>query len=429
MRIAIFSDLHLGFNSAVRGTESIDMARSAFNLALENDAELILLAGDLFDTSVPSQETLLSAFGLFSEFGAKMRGKNSGISITRISRNGNETETLALPAIIAIHGTHEFRGKDYANVLQLFERAGFLIYLHAQKLLVRRHENGDGETICIQGMGGVPEKKSLDVLNALSPKPERGAKNIFMLHQSIKDFLPFDDEMVATISLSQLPQGFDLIVNGHLHWHSTEKLPQGGVLLMPGSTITTQMKKLESEKEKGIFLYDTERTEKQPLFIPLPVQRKFFYHKLDFKDARAEHVSEKAAALIADDLKQMNGTPITPLIRVKMCGTLAPGINPGDVNLAEIENEFGGRAILSLSRDFSTAGFKKKMSELREMQQSKKSVVAMGLDILEKNLEETDFNNAFDTRRIFELLAEGETERAMEILSGNEHGEEKQDSS
>jgi len=97
MRIAIFSDMHLGFNSAVRGTESLDMARSAFNLALENDAELILLAGDLFDTAVPSQETLLSAFGLFSEFGAKMRGKNSGISITRTPRSGNETERLALP--------------------------------------------------------------------------------------------------------------------------------------------------------------------------------------------------------------------------------------------------------------------------------------------------------------------------------------------
>ena len=49
--------------------------------------------------------------------------------------------------------------------------------------------------------GGEPEKKALDALNSLSPKPEHGAKNIFVMHQSIKDFLPVDDEMVATISL------------------------------------------------------------------------------------------------------------------------------------------------------------------------------------------------------------------------------------
>lgn len=426
MRIAIFSDLHLGFNTSERGEESFNAARSAFKLALENNTELILLAGDLFDTAIPSQETLLGAFVLFSEFAEKMksRGKSGCTEIERTPREGGTAELLTLPPIISIHGTHEFRGKDYANVLQLLERAGFLIYLHTQKIRLQRKGEAD---VVVQGMGGVPEKKALDALQALAPEPEKGATNIFLLHQSIKEFLPFEDDMVATLSLSSLPQGFDLVVNGHLHWHSTEKLPQGGTLLMPGSTITTQMKKLESEKGKGIFIFDTGEgaKAKDAQFIPLPNQRKFFYHKVEFSAASAEDVLAKATALVEHDLTLAASHSIPPLIRLKLCGTLASGVSNSDVQLGAPDETFKGRAILSISREFETAGFKKKIAELREMQHSKKSVAAMGIEILEKNLSETGFNNAFDARRVFTLLADGETEKVAELLSGREKAERK----
>ena len=41
----------------------------------------------------------------------------------------------------------------------------------------------------------------------------------------------------------------------------------------------------------------------------------------------------------------------------------------------------------------------------------------LGLEILERNLEETNFSNAFDARRVFELLKEGETDKALELIS------------
>ncbi|MFH1224572.1 MAG: DNA repair exonuclease [Candidatus Diapherotrites archaeon] len=429
MRIAVFSDLHLGFSTSERGDESFNAARSAFELALANGVELVLLAGDIFDAAIPSQETLLGAFVIFSEFAEKMKAKDNALELTRTPREGGKAELLALPPIISIHGTHEFRGKDYANVLQLLEHAGFLIYLHTQKIAVKK----GGETVVVQGMGGVPEKKALDALHALAPEPEKGAVNIFLLHQSIKEFLPFEDDMVATLSLSSLPQGFDIVINGHLHWHSTERLQQGGTLLMPGSTITTQMKKLESEKGKGIFIFDTGEgakaeaesgkgaKERTARFLPLPNQRRFFYHKVEFTNSAAEDVLQKANALVEKDLAHVAGASsptLPPLIRLKLCGTLASGVSNSDVQLGALDETFRGRAILSISREFETAGFKKKIAELREMQHSKKSVAAMGIEILEKNLSETGFNNAFDARRIFTLLAEGETEKVAELLSG-----------
>jgi len=411
MKIAIFSDLHLGFGSESRGGESFDNAENAFALALSENPDAILIAGDLFDSAVPKQEVLVRAFGVFAYAAKKLQG--SGLNITREGRKGN-TENLTLPPIIAIHGTHEFRGKDYANVIQLLEKAGFLIYLHAQKIKLTLPDKN--ETLVVQGMGGVPESKALDALNALGPKPVPGVSNIFLLHQSIKEFLPIDDEMVATISIPNLPLGFDFVVNGHLHWHSEEKLNGGGKLLMPGSTIITQMKKLESTKEKGIFIFDTKTETKSMCFIPLPSQRKFFYHKVAFEGADPDSAAEEITALVEEGIAKAGNSSIPPLIRLKLTGTLAKGVSPSDVPLHKIEEKYRNRAILSISREFSTQEFRRKIAELRELQNSKKSVISMGMDLLERNLEEAKFSKAFDARRVFGLLAEGETEKVIGIL-------------
>jgi len=72
---------------------------------------------------------------------------------------------------------------------------------------------------------------------------------------------------------------------------------------------------------------------------------------------------------------------------------------------------------MSVSKEFSTTAFKKKIAELRQIQQSKQSISSIGLSILEKNLKETDFNDAFEVKRIFDLLAEDETDKVSEILS------------
>jgi len=53
---------------------------------------------------------------------------------------------------------------------------------------------------------------------------------------------------------------------------------------------------------------------------------------------------------------------------------------------------------------------------LREAQFGKKSVSAMGFDVLEKNLAETNFKDAFDVKRVFDLLAEGDIDKVVSIL-------------
>jgi len=217
--------------------------------------------------------------------------------------------------------------------------------------------------------------------------------------------------MIASISLSDLPKGFDLIADGHLHWNGIEKL-QGCKFLLTGSTIITQMKKLESENKKSISIFDSKTKEIE--FLPLPVQRKMFYEKIKFENATQQQIIGAIEAKLSEFVFEK--TSLKPLVRLKLCGSLAKGIANSDINLAETEKKFSEKAILSISREFESESFKTKIAQLREMQKTKKSISELGFELLEKNLEETGFGKEINARQLLELLEQGENEKAIALL-------------
>ena len=402
MKIAIISDTHLGYGrKTIRENEAFTNACNAMKKAVEEEADLILMPGDLFDQAVPSPETLLQGFQLF---GVANKAKKSAVEI---EVNGKKREFNGLP-IIAIHGTHEFRGKDYANILSLFNESNSLIHVHAQTANVYKGQ----ECVAIHCLGGVPEKKALDVLMQWNPKPMQKAKNIFVFHQSIKEFLPTQDPMNVTLSLSDLPKGFDFYVDGHLHWNNVVSI-HSGKLLLPGSTIITQLKKLEAVHPKGWIMLETLSGKEQ--FIEIPNQRKFFYEKIECNHSSIVEIEQKVLKKLEECLKQ-NSCELIPLIKIKLNGSLMNGLNSSDLDFNALLSEFNEKAIISIDRDFGLSSLKQKIQELRSMQKDKASIASMGLTILEKKLNETSFGSAFDFKRIFELLSHDEVDKAMDLL-------------
>ncbi|MFA4854959.1 MAG: metallophosphoesterase [archaeon] len=405
MRIAIFSDFHIGFgHGTARSDEAFGQACAAFELALKEKADLILLAGDLFNESVPSQDAWLEMFKLFNI------PKREKLPVSRVvCEKGAWRKEFFFDSVpvISIAGTHEFRSKDFRNALEVLQEAGCLVFLHAAKAFFEK----GGEKIVVQGMSGVPEKKALDALRMWNPKPAEGACNILLLHQSIREFLPFDDDMVASISLADLPLGFDLVVDGHLHWASEQNL-ESRRFLVTGSTVVTQMKKLEAKKPKGIFVFETGG--KGVRFVPLPGQRVFLFEKLEFREAGLEQVRNTVEETVSKMLSSANGKP---LIKLKLKGSLAKGLNNADVDLRSVGARFAEKAFLFIDCDFEESGFKQKLEQLRNAQLGSKSIAAMGFELLEKNLGETQFREAFDIKRVFDLLAEGNIDRVVELLS------------
>jgi len=400
MKIAVISDMHLGFKQKERENEALEQSIEAFNLALSFKPDLILIPGDIFDSDEPEQDTFIEAFNLFSLL------KNTEKSNLKILKEGSKLNEFNGIPVIAINGTHEYRGKNQVNAVKLLEAANFLLHLHAEKALI---EKGN-ERIAVFGLSGIPEKYAKDVLKAWNPKPEKNAFNILMFHQSLKEFLPFDDEMIASLSLSDFPDGFDLLLDGHFH-SQTEIIQDKIHLIVPGSTIITQTKKIESEKPKGILLIDT--SNKKIDFISLPKQRKFYFIELEFDEANTAKIVEA----VTKELEKISSENLKPLVKIKIKGTLAKGLKKQDIDLSLIEEKFKEKLVLIFSIKLNDASFQKKIIELSKLQESKKSVKELGFELLEKNLKQTEFKNSFDARHLFELLSSDKTEEALKLLT------------
>jgi len=127
--------------------------------------------------------------------------------------NGNCTVKAHLP-IAAIHGTHERRTKESVNPIQLLESMGYLINAHANAVIFEKEINGAVERVAVHGLGGVPDSYAKEAIKAINYKPVPNAFNIFVFHQTVKEFVPVD---LDVMSIEDLPIGFDLYLCGHIH--------------------------------------------------------------------------------------------------------------------------------------------------------------------------------------------------------------------
>ena len=238
MKLAIVSDLHIGHEKFAE--DAINQAREAMELACSM-SDAILLPGDIFDKRSPKPDVIAQAINLFRDISKK--SWNAKV----VSFSGKAHTNIP---VVAISGTHErtMEGKD--NPLNLLALAGLLVDTSEATTIIEK----GGEKVAVFGLGGLSEERVKEKLNELDPKPVQGAFNIFMFHQSVYELLPFNEDV---IHYSDLPNGFDLYVCGHIHTR-IEDTVHGKKLLIPGSTVLTQLKDGEQEP-KGFIIYDTEK--------------------------------------------------------------------------------------------------------------------------------------------------------------------------
>ena len=394
MKIAFFSDTHLGVND-----DALPQARLAFELALKL-ADCVVTCGDIFDFRIPKQETLHEGLALFGEFSRKFFEKNKGKIIIR-----NASREYSLQPMITIFGTHERRSKGMVNPIQLMDEANVVAHAHNAKVYIE--DKNTNERVCIQGLGGLPEEYAKPALEAIKFTPEIGCFNVFIFHQTLKEVIPFHDYF---ISIPDLPSGFDLYVNGHIHWRREFKSAEnnGRHVLLTGSTVITQQKKNEQE-QKGLWVYDTNTKESIFHYIE---SRPFFYRELDFNGALVTEVYNEIEKTLADI-----SIARKPLVKLKLKGTLARGISSGDVDLRSIYEKNHDVMKLSIDREFEiNQELKEKIEYLRKMREESKTVREIGLSVLRAKLEENKYKLGHE-EELFDALSEGNIERAKEIVS------------
>ena len=407
MKIAFISDIHLGFAYGTeRGEESFENCKQAFDLALKDKPDLILLGGDIFHDRIPRQEVLGRAIELFTDLNHKMK---KVLLLKTVTRDKEEVEKKQLiPAVIGIWGTHERRHAESTNPVQLLEKAGLMRVLHAESMLV---EVGY-EKLGIHGLSGVPEDYSRDALKSWKPEPFENAHNVLMLHQNLQELIPVEG---SWIKFSDLPDKFDLFLFGHFHWQYEDEHPKSKApIVIPGSLVVTQLNQKEASREKGFFMINQppEKDLRTIDFKPIPT-RKAHYCLLEVKDRKPAEIQFMIVEAINKALQIK--TDLKPMIKVKLKGNFAKGFITRDLSLSKIYNDYRDRAILDIDKgELTSADSVERISRLQELKEKKISVDTLGLEMIKKNLSTKIETEKLE--QLFDFLAEEELEKAEELL-------------
>jgi len=400
MIVSILSDFHFGYSHNTATEEDcFDNAEEAVQKALDSD--IILIAGDIFDSRMPKTGVWAKAIKILVK---PLITEGKGVNLFSTTKSMKEIykRTLQHTPVVAIHGTHERKGRDETNAVDALDNAGILLHLHCETIIFEK----DGIKVAIHGMSGVPERQAAEVLNQWSPKPIEGCYNILMLHQSIDPFV-YSPLEPPTVKLENLPRGFDLIVNGHIHGHAEDRAGDA-VFIMPGSTVITQLEKNEADSEKGFYKVDVG---KKIEFVPLEKNRKFFYEELRV-DSNAK---EKIEKVIDKILEREFVKP--PTIKVKIFGR---DVDVSEQDLRTVEKKYSEKAVLVLAKELESPEMVGKIEFMKNLREQKLSVEEIGLQLLRQNLEEMSFEKSFDFENAFSLLSEGDVEKAFSILLGEQ---------
>ena len=347
MKVAFVSDTHFGYPRFE--ADATAHGRAAI-LDAAQKADVLVLGGDIFDHRIPRLETILEVAQVLQEARAILNAKNSGIS----------------PIILGIHGTHERRAKDALNPISLMAKMGLLEDLHNKTVVIKQ----GGHSIAFSGMGGLPDDLVRDALGRLSCKPEAGALNFFIFHQTMREFLPVPLDSLA--SLDDLPAGYDYYLCGHIH--ARHEL-MGGKLLLPGSTVMTQMKD-EEKSGKGYYIIDTlAPADRRASFIPITT-RPFEVVELTFEKAKPSAVREAVQKEIISLLSR--SWQSKPILKIKLTGTLASDAT--DLDLSGIDA--GEQAFLSIDNQLDGSNLAAGLAQLKEERFNRATPLELGMALL-----------------------------------------------
>ena len=402
MKLAVISDLHLGFQfDTERGEDAFRNADEAFSKAIAEKPDLILLVGDIFHDKVPRPEIMSRTMSLFEQFKQLPKVKVMNL----ISNNKEVSMNRKIPPIVTIYGTHERRNPGSTNPIQILEKAGFLTHLHAESALI---ESGK-ERIGIHGLSGVPDQFAKQSIEAWNPKPFPQVRNILLIHQTFRELIP--DVKQDVMSYADLPAGFDMFLLGHIHWRVEDKHPiSGAPILVIGSTVRTQLRKIEAQRKKGFYIIDFGSEKTKIDFVELENVREFYYEIFDVTGKKPSEVITNIQERI-NEITKFHTSKLAPLIRFKLKGSLAEGFLPTDLNFVPLSRKFSDKSLLYFDK---TKVESSKLSEraklLYDLKQNKISIEDIGMKLLLENMKvKTDA----ETKRVtdlFETLVEGKND-------------------
>ena len=276
MKIAVISDLHLGFRQygSIEREEDfynqLFMVRDKIN---EKGADMVIIAGDLFDKPNPSP----AAINAYRE---GIGNLNADIII---ATQGNHTMILRDNH----YSIDEFFGEDEICGYYLLKDDTFTTDLFALSESDSLFSKYKDSRIIVDGItyrGNSKIEDFLEVQKELAEKHYKGVKTrILVVHQSFKEYCGFTGEELSIKDLDLKP--YDYVICGHIHSRCDDMIGDT-CFIQPGSIerMNTTEALDEMENGKGFYFIDTET--KDVSFCQVECPRKFLLGEVDISSKK-----------------------------------------------------------------------------------------------------------------------------------------------
>ncbi|HIH42551.1 TPA: exonuclease SbcCD subunit D [Candidatus Woesearchaeota archaeon] len=342
MKFAHLADCHIG---AWRDPKLRAVSNKAFEIAIdkciEEKVDFVLISGDLFNTSLPSIDSLRIAAAKFREL------KDNDIPV------------------YAIAGSHDFSpsGKTLIDVL---ESAGLLVNVVKGRIVesVTENNNDDnnkttGTTASnsklllnftvdkktgakitgLLGKRGMLDRAYYEALDVSNLENEDGFK-IFMFHTALTELKPKDLEKMDSSPISFLPKGFEYYAGGHVHIVANVNLQDSGYknVVYPGPLFPNNFTEIEKLKHGGFYIYDN----------GLLIFKEVKLHEAVCIELNCEHKTPQQVEQMLreriDELNkdsELNKTPglNNAIVTIRLSGKLESG-KVSEINFNEVFNLF-----------------------------------------------------------------------------------------
>ena len=231
IRIIATADAHLDPKCSSFGSRASDRRRDfrkgfqdTVDYAIENQADIFLVAGDLFDGMRPSNSTRAWVMQQFK------RLSDTGVQSFIIGGNHDIPKGVST-------GVSPIRSHGNSGIVRFFENPSAA---EAAEVHIK------GKSISIVGIGYNPLLERIDdPLDVQIPEPKSDI-NILLLHYPVAGFSGFVGEE-PLVEQHRIPKGYQITVAGHFHSAQHKKNGENHIIV-PGSTERVTFNEADDEK-------------------------------------------------------------------------------------------------------------------------------------------------------------------------------------
>jgi exonuclease SbcD len=333
MRFAHLADVHIGaWRDPALKNMNLEAFRRAVHIILEKKMDFVLIAGDLFNTSLPSLEHLKQTVSLLK------RLKKQDIPV------------------YVVPGSHDY-SPGGRTIIDVLEEAEMLVNVMqgeviANKLKLRFtvDKKTGAKLTGIRGKRGSLEKKDFEVLDAKSLEQEPGFK-IFMFHTALDELKPEEMEKMESMPATEMPAGFDYYAGGHVHIVEQKSIDDYKNLVYPGPVFPANFAELWKLGRGGFYIYNdgddegNNESRNKLEFVPLNIKNTY---KIEVS-AEGRTPEEINAEL---ELKAQNKEFNNTIVLVRVAGKLKSG-KPSDIDFRNFFRELYNKSAYFVMRNTS----------------------------------------------------------------------------